>query len=194
MVMAHAPEYDFIINKQQPKKPLLPIGGGKSSKLLLAIAGGVGLLFIVLIVGLLLSAAGDKTLDKLTTVAITQQEIIRLTENNKSITDESVKNFVVNTNLTVQTDQKAVLAFLKGKKVVLEGKQLATGRDTKADNDLTQASQVGEYNTVLKNIITQKLETYQTQLQEAFNETSNSSAKKIINDSFNHNKALLGKD
>src|SRR5579859_3309203 len=115
-----APNYDFIFSPQKPPKKSgvvrLPTGGGGSWGLKIAFIVG-GTVLVLIILGIIANfALGKRTnTGELTILAETQAEIVRVAAKGNQASDQGIRNAAISTQLTIQSQQQTLLAFLAGR-------------------------------------------------------------------------------
>jgi hypothetical protein len=165
--------YDFIMNSSTPavkiqKKHLPKVGA------IVGIAAG-----LVIIVFAILSFANRSTATPiLLSIAQQQTEISRVAQLNLSkLDDSSVKNFSINTSLTLTSSQAEYLKFLAAHKSALDEKLLTAGMNKKTDTALEAAASNGTLNSATRTVLIDELTTYQRSLTTAYNETQSKTAR-----------------
>ena len=101
----------------------------------LAIIGGGGLVLAILAVILTsVFAKGDNSAS-LTSLAQTQQEIIRIAAmGEKGAETENIRGLAYNVDLSVSTSQSQLLAYMSTHSTKPKAKELALGKDTKTES------------------------------------------------------------
>ncbi len=183
---APVPDYDFILNHgaNKPKRfPLPSLGGSKKQRWLIIGLGG-SLLILLVILGYSLLFGGSKD-QNLLEVAQTQQELIRVStlgvDHAKS---SATRGLAVTTELTLESNQKDVLARLRKDGQKTSTKTLALKKNSQTDDALAQAAQDNHYDDAFTKLIQDQLVAYQKLLKTAYDSTSSQSLKKILNAEF----------
>ncbi len=178
-------QYDFITNPQKPPRRGL-LGGGKNS-LLALIAGGLGLLTLLVIIASLIFGGSDNK-DVLLEVARKQNQIIEIS---KIGTDEGgsaeTRALGEAVGLSLTSEQQAVLAKV-GK---VKSKDYAMAPSSEDLKTLETAQQNGRFDEVFANIIKQELTEYQQVLRSANNQVSGQSTKDVLAKNFEDAGLLL---
>lgn len=195
MIMLMQPEsgqYDFIMNTDhKPKKPLVPSGNSKQSRIIIVVVAAFVLIIAVIVVFSLISSAGNAGKDELIKAAQQQSEILRIS---KLGTDRargtSAKNLATTTSLSLQSDQTTLLASLKSHGIKLSSKDLALGKNAKTDTILTTAEQSNKFDEVFTQTIQAELVTYQKTLKAAYDKADSNKLKQTLSDEFNHASLL----
>ncbi len=189
-------DYDFIMNSPNSGGPsfLAP----QSTKMRIAIFSiGVIVLIVLMIVFFsFLNSAGNKQKENLLAVAKTQQEIIRLIdENEQSISSNSLKDKTQTLRVVMITSQQEGTAALAARGKQASPKELESGINPQNDADLETAFAQARGDEALDEILKNLLDQYAAQLQVVFNE-GNQSEKEFATDAFNQVSLLydLGQD
>ncbi|MCA9324692.1 hypothetical protein KDA23_01315 [Candidatus Saccharibacteria bacterium] len=180
--------YDFIMSPEQPKRSVMPSLGNPKS--LLFIVGVVAVVVILLVV--VLGAVRGGGIDKTPYVAIAQQqqEIIRVAGlQEQNLTNQDVKNFVVNTELSLASDQQTFYALLGRNKIKVSEKQLALGQNNATDAALQNAQDSSTLNQALPAELRKELESYQASIQQAY-QAAGPFTRQVLLELYN-NAALL---
>jgi hypothetical protein len=182
--------YEFIMSPNS-KKHALGLGGASFAKQITLIGSGAVLLIILLVVGFSLFAPKGNTASVLA-VAQRQQEIVRIAESaNRLLTTQNVQNFVINTDVVVNSDQQKTLTYLSSHGVKPKGKSLALDHDTKTDQLLDSAKAAGNYEPIVAQTLQDQLSTYKNELQTAYKASTSTAAKKLLQQNFKNAEALL---
>ncbi|MCA9327782.1 hypothetical protein KDA14_04610 [Candidatus Saccharibacteria bacterium] len=186
--------YDFIVNPAPvPKKSLLTSSNGPM-KLLVLIGFVAGAIILVAVVFTLIFSKSSTT-PTLTTIVQEQQELIRIaTQGEAKASDEATKAYAYNVDLSISTNQQQLLSYLSKHGTTVKEKELALKKDPATDKLLTNAQATSTYDSTLKKVLATQLQTYLTDIQTAFKETSNADLKTILNKSFTAGKTLLTQD
>ena len=172
------PDYSFITNpEQQPKKSLLP-GGSKKQRLIIAGIGGTVLLLIFLVVfSLLFNNDSGKQLS----VRLAQQhtELIRVSEiGQDKARGQAAKNLAVTSLLTLRSSEAGILEIANSSQDVNDT-LLEQGMDSDTDETLTEAEQRSQFDEVFTELLSEELQDYRTDLQEAYDASSKRSNKEL---------------
>jgi hypothetical protein len=154
------------------------------------VAGGVLLLVVIAsILAVLLSSGGSSQKETLLKAAQQQAEIIRVSKIGiDKARDPATRNLAMTTNLSMQSDQAALLSNAK-----LSTKEIALGKDTKTDVALTTAEQSNRFDEVFTETIKTKLIAYQNSLKTAYDTASGTKLKASLSDLYNHAAVLNAK-
>lgn len=190
MLMQPQNQYDFITNPgKPPKKPLLPTGNSMQARIFIVLGGVLVLLIVGILVATLISSSGKGQKETLLKAAQQQTELIRVSKTGiDNARSPAARNLAVTTNLTLQSDQKALLTHVKASQ-----KQLALSKDTKTDIALTTAEQSNKFDEVFTETIQSQLAAYQKTLKTAYDGTSSKSLKTSLSEQYTHAGTLIGK-
>jgi hypothetical protein len=184
--------YEFIVSPGvKPKK--LRIGGtqNRATRLLLIMAGfGV----IVIILGIIITSLlpNNGSVQSLTTIAQEQQEIMRVAaQGEQQASSETAKGLAFTIDLSIGTSQNKLLAYLESRDATPKAKELALKADTATDATLTAALASSTYDTTFEKIMATQLQTYLSDVQQAYNNASKTDLKQILSDSYSAGKLLL---
>lgn len=180
--------YDFIVNtNHKPKRPLLPGGNSKQARIFVVFGGVLVLIIVGAIVMSLITAASSTGHKTLVEAAQQQTEIIRVSKIGVAKARDPVTlNLAVTTNLSLQSDQAALL-----KQVKVTPKELALGRSTKTDIALTTAEQSNQFDQVFTKTIQSQLATYRSTLKKAYDSSSSKKLKATLADEYTHAGLLV---
>lgn len=192
--------YDFIMNPDQPatpKKSLLPGSGDSGTKGIVLrvglVAGGLVVLLIIFsVVRGLLTGGGSQP--HLITVVQDQQELVQLTT--KATQQQGISttnsNFAATASLSLSSAQSDMIQYLSVTGVKkIEPKALNLKVSAKTDKQLTDAAVASTYNETFHGLMKTKLETYQRDLQQAYNKTSGPNGRKLLSAQFDQAELLL---
>lgn len=180
--------YDFIMQPPQPKRSLAMPAGTKM--MILYILGVVTVVVILLAVVLSLARGGSTDSTAYVKIAQQQAEIIRVSSlQEQGITNQAVKNFVINTELTLASDQQAFTALLDRDHIKVTDKQIAQGLDSSTDTALQNAQATSTLNEAVEAELKKELMSYQVSLKQAY-QNAGSQSKKVLLELYN-NAALL---
>ncbi len=179
--------YQFIVDTEHnKKKPLVPRGNSKQSRIFIVVGGVLVLLVIGIIVSMLISNAANAGKADLIKVAQQQAELVRVSELGVTrAQSSSAKNLATTVNLTLQSDQSTLVASLKSAGVKVSTKELALGKNPKTDTALTAAEQANKFDEVFIETIQTQLVTYQKSLKTAYDKADSKKLKQTLSDQFN---------
>jgi hypothetical protein len=179
--------YQFIVDTDHTKKkPLVPTGNSKQSRIFIVLGGVLLLLIIGIIVSVLISNASNAGKVDLVKVAQKQAELVRVSDlGMQRAQGTSAKNLATTVNLSLQSDQTALVASLKSAGVKVSAKELALGKNPKTDTTLTNAEQANKFDEVFTQTIQAQLLEYQKSLKVAYDKASSKKLKQTLSDQYN---------
>jgi len=194
MGMGPQSNYDFIMNPQRPAKPRFSLlGHGSMRKRLVMIGGGaIAFIIVVALAGSLLGGGTGSTVANLTSLAQTQAELARVaTEGSNQATQAGDQVLAVNIQLTLITQQKALLDLLAKSGKMPELKVLALKKDSTTDAQLTTAQQNSTYDIVFAQIMQAKLVAYRAELKTAYDADKGAKVRALLSTDYQQAALLL---
>jgi flagellar basal body-associated protein FliL len=191
MIMLMQPQnpYDFIQNT--PKKPKAPLS--KNGRIFAVVGGMLALLMVVVIFMAILSSAGKAGRDSLLATAQKQAELIRVSKLGMDrARGTGAKNLAITVNLSLQSDQKTLLAAISKQGTKIGPKELALGKKASTDTILTNAEQSNKFDEVFIKTIQDQLTDYQKSLNTAYGNTSSKKLQDVLKQQYTH-AGLLAK-
>lgn len=186
------PNLDFIMNSNAPsaKKSLLPAGNSTKQRIaIVAIIGGILIGFLIVMM-LILGSGGDNKQSMLK-IAQAQVELARVATLANDSTDQSVRNFAVNTKLTIASDTQALLGTLGENGIGFKDKDLVLGQNPETDQALATAKAAANFDTVLRTTLIEQLIAYQASLKETYDASSNTAIKEKLSQIYANVEPLL---
>lgn len=187
--------YEFIMNPQQQKRRLVKLPGVKDpfvSKIILIV---LCMVVVVIIGGVLVSKLLGKSginVADLTGVAQTQQELVRVAQQGVAQGTQPVaRNFAINVQLSIQTEQLQLISYLKGQGHKLSTKTLRLKKSTTTDMQLTNALQTSTFDSVFVQLMQNSLVAYNTELEQVLGNATGTNEKRILNADTIYANALL---
>ena len=181
-------QYDFIMNSNQKPKRGFNFGNTKTARIAV-IAGGIILLIIVaVIVNTILSGGSKAQTQRLTEIAQSQSEIIRVSAlADKQAKDIATRNFAVNTKLSIQSSQQDTKKLLANRGVKDKGlnKVLGASKNSKTDAALAEATKNNRFDETYNVLMTKQLSNYQQLLKSTF-AASTPNEKKVLTAAFDN--------
>lgn len=176
--------YEFIVNAEAKKKSLGLPGGNSFFGRLAIIVGGVILLMII--AGVVLSALGPKSpTASLTAIAQRQQEIVRIASSAVgNASSQDAKNFAVNVEAVVASSQSQIVGYLTSHGTKVDGKVLALDHSAQTDALLTNAQTTNTYDKAVVENLSSQIGTYQQLIQTTFKQASSKQLKQILQHSY----------
>jgi hypothetical protein len=180
--------YQFIFDADhKPKKSKLPQGNSKQSRILIAVAGALALIIVMVIIFSLISAASNAGKSELIKAAQQQAELVRISKLGVDrAKGATAKNLAMTTNLSIQSDQTTLVAAMKAQGIKISPKDLVLGKNIKTDATLTSAEQANKFDEVFTDTIQKELVTYYNTLKIARDKTSSKKMKQTLIDEMNH--------
>lgn len=194
----YPPGYEFIAEPKKPSSKLwqLPAGGGNSlPKRAALLAGGLLVLVILFIIAKNL-IAGSPSYLPFATVVQDQQELIHLSGGGTSTNSQSLQalstadqNLAATTNVSVNSAQASLIAYLANNKYKLGKTQLNLKISASLDSQLTSAQASGDYDQTFQQIMQTQLNNYANDLQQAL-KTAGPKGKALLNSDINQQQLL----
>lgn len=176
--------YEFIF----AEKPIEKKGffdGASLLKRILVIIGGLAVLTIIVVLATSLFSSKDTINSRLFTIAQEQQEIIRVAGvGSAKVTGTDARNFALNTELSLTTDQSATLTYIKAHKGKVDEKLLGAKADADTDKTLETAATNNTYDATLVQTLHSQLVTYRTNLNTTYQQISGKNARALLADSY----------
>lgn len=180
------------MNPQQPQKRSgFSLSGGKN-RILILIGGGIVILGVgIILVSLLFGGNGENS-QKLLGIAQTQTELIRLAEQAKGKARTSAAvNLATTVSATVTSSENQTLPIVKRSGAKTDVKTLALKRTAKTDQQLASAEQSSQYDTVFITVMTTQLQSYQTQLKDAYASLKKPTDKQVMKSAYDSTTLIL---
>lgn len=186
-------QFDFILNgNQKPKKSLLPKGGNRKQRLLVALGIGAGVIVLLIIIVSLLLSSGNTSTKSLISIAQTQNEIVRISSTgSQKAKSKAAANFAITVADSTATGQAATTKYLTSKKVKIPPKTLAMGQNPQTDAALKSAQTAGRYDEELISTLQKSLLAYQSEVGTAYKATNSASQKALLKQLFDQVTILL---
>jgi len=160
-------------------------------RIVLILLGLVLLIAAVVIIRSLLTPK-DTATTLATTLALEQQEIIRVSNlASQSATSQDIKDAAVTISTSVANDQTGTNAYLARNNIEINEKQLAAARDTKTDQLLADARASSTFDTTWKDTMTTQLSKYQNDVRALYAKTQNPAFRETLKKAFDNSKLLL---
>jgi len=183
-------QYDFIMNPEKPSRPKMSLDG-TTQKLIVGVAI-LAVVVIVLAVVMSLMRGGNANADLMTSVAQQQQEIIRVSQlQADAVSDQDTKNFVINTLLSMQSDQQTYLDLLASNGVKVSDKQLALGQNSATDTTLENAVASNSLNDAIAAELRRELQQYQGSVQQLYSVTSGQNGRAVLQNLYDNAGLLI---
>lgn len=185
--------YAFITQAPpKQKKPLIPQPDSPKRKILLA-AGLAGILVFFGIVFILIFSSGGANTEPLTSLAQTQNEIIRVSNlAGNEVKSASTADFTQNTYTSMVSAQNQTLEYiatLQGK--APPAKQLVLKQSSKTDEAFKKASQAGQFDEVVDTTLYTQLKAYQSEVSQVYEASGNAKTKALMKSLYDSVTTLL---
>lgn len=184
--------YQFIVDTDHSKKkPVLPSGNSKKTRIFVVIAGIALLLIIAFVVMALISSAKNAGRETYVKAVQQQAEIIRISRMGiDRAKGTSAKNLATMVNVTLQSDQSSLNSALSKNNIKVSPKEVALGKNNATDAALTKAEQSNKFDEVFITTIQTQLKNYQKTLKSAYDQASGKKLKETLKTEYN-NASLL---
>ena len=186
---ASAPnQYDFIMNPQPnpgPKRLTSPAG-------LFFIVGVLVVIVVLFAVIFSINRGGGGDTKPFVRAAQEQQEMARVAKLQfSSLTQQNVKNFAMNTQLSMMSDQQLLTTYLKQHGSGVSAKTLNAGMHGQTDTALANALSTNSLDAAVLSELQNELQAYQATLSQAYTGTHSASARALLTQLNDHAKLLL---
>ena len=175
--------------EQPSKAPKAPLS--KQGRILLAAGGGIALVIIAVVFIAILGSAGNAGRDSLITAAQQQAELIRVSKLGQDrARGSTAKNLAINVQLSLQSDQTALLAELKKQGVKLKPQELAAAKKPATDTLLTNAEQSNKFDAVFIQTMQLQLKQYGQTLNTAYSNTDKKKLQALLKQQYTNAQLL----
>lgn len=176
--------YDFIF-AEKPIEKKAAFGGSSLMQRVLLIVGGLVVLTIAAVLVTSLFSSREDINGRLFAVTQEQQEIIRIASagSTKAISNDT-RNFALNTQLSLTTNQQAAFAYMKERNGKIDEKLLGAKANTETDKLLETALTNNTYDAALVQTLHGQLVTYRTNLNATYQEVSGENARALLAESY----------
>jgi hypothetical protein len=182
--------YDFIMNEQPPKKSLFS-GNSMKQRIMIVVGGGLVLLIIFMVIFSVLAGNKKTNIQELVAIAQQQSELIRISGIGvQKARSTTAKNLAITTQLSITSEQQALVATLKNQGRKLSSKDLALGKNSKTDTLLTQGEQNNRFDEVFIDEIQKELLAYQKSVKSAYQSATNTKVKQALQIQFKNASIL----
>ncbi|HSX08052.1 MAG TPA: hypothetical protein VLG11_04115 [Candidatus Saccharimonadales bacterium] len=177
--------YEFIMNPQQPSKRNTPIPGVKDpfiARLILIVVVVVAVVVIVGVVASQLLSRNQVNTADLIGLAQSQQELIRVANQGATNGTQPVtRNFAINVQLALRSEQLQLLAYLQSQGHKLSATTLSLKKSKTTDTQLTTAQQTSTFDSTFVQLMQNSLTAYNTEVQQVLAGAAGANEKKILN-------------
>jgi hypothetical protein len=171
-------QYDFIMGSPQAPRQRMPSRGVKPLVLIAAILTGLA---VVLIVAFSLLSGGNDASKPLIVVVQQQQEIARVAGLQFSaLSQQTTKNFAINTKLTMASDKSSFTKYLNKNGVDTPEKEIALGLHSTTDVKFTNAIATSTLDATVKAELQSELTSYRGSLRQAYASTTNQGTRALL--------------
>jgi len=184
--------YDFILNPEKNKASRPTTNSSQNKRLLQVIIGGVGLLFVLVIVFSLLSGSGSSTAVDFEKLLAKQNDIIAITndatknsQNTVTLNNASTVRAVLTSHSAQTTTALAKLGQKSSAKV------LALYANNSYVNQLQLAFNGGTYDATYDSIMIARLGDYDATIQTAYTATKSTSTKQLLHTFYQDEQSLV---
>lgn len=184
--------YEFILNPSKPPKKKFGLGGNNFALTVALIVGGACIFMIIL--AIILSAVGGKSLSKTELIDITQtqNELVRISQSAASTaTQQTTKNLAVTIQLSMITEQKQALDFLAKNNVEIDKKQLTLKQNAITDQQLASAKSTSTFDLVFSQLMQTELENYAKDLKQLNGKAANKTESDITSTFYSQTQLLI---
>jgi hypothetical protein len=197
--LGHNP-YDFILNPPKPTSqhplgglPLPRAGGRRSLALQIAILVG-GAVIVMIVIAVVVSALTGNKLNTtdLINLAAEQTEIVRVANTGGGlVTQEDNQQLAINTQLTIETDNHALVSFLAQEGTKISAKQLQADQNLETTEGLQNAQSNSTVDIAFAQTMQNELQTYAGNIKKDYNEATNATLKQLLNTDYTQVELLL---
>lgn len=182
--------YDFILNPQKPKKTFIGLKGfGRTIALIIG-----GTILVMIIAVLAINAFAPKKISKgdMLSLAQSQTELLRLTEQGKSgATQQITRNFSTTINTTLLTQQQQTIGLLSKNGAKVNPKELALKQNATSDQKLASAKATSTYDKAFTGIVQNELQSYSNLLKQLASKASTQEESNRLGDYYQQSQMLL---
>ncbi|MEO8105432.1 MAG: hypothetical protein ABI602_03795 [Candidatus Saccharibacteria bacterium] len=178
--------YDFIVNPAAPPRRSLLPGGGSVIGRVVIVGGGllVALILFIIVKNLLVVDSSNTAL--LLKVAGQQQELIHYSNEATAapLLEGTTNNFAMTAVLSLTSQQKQLLIYLKANGHKLDAKQLNLQINAGTDQQLKASVAASTYDATFRQVMQTKLTTYGQTLQQAYAKTTGPAGRTLLKNDY----------
>lgn len=184
--------YDFIMNPAPPPKKKIGLGGNNFILTIGLIVGGA-VAFMIILAIILSMVSGDKVgKADLISVAQTQNELVRVSEQGTgSATQQVTKNLAVTIQYTMKTQQLQILKFLADNGTELGKKELALKQNAATDQQFTSAKTTSTFDLVYAQTMQNQLSDYANSLKQLHARAVSNTEREMFSDYYEQTQLLI---
>lgn len=174
--------YDFILSPQKPPKTSRFGGGSNGKNKGALVITGIAVVIVAFFSFLIfLSTRPDPNINNMIGLTQTQQELHRVAlAGATTVTDQGIKNSAVTIELVSLSNQNQTVTYLSTQKKKVPIKILGLKQSKETDSQLAAASENGTYDIVFTQVMQSKLQSYASEVQNAYNGTKGTNARKLL--------------
>lgn len=184
--------YDFIMNAGNNHSNNWLVTASLKTRIIVVAVGGLILLLIVWIGIALFTASASGNVQNFTALAQQQAELMRISlDPVHDARADTTRNFAQTAELSLASDQRTFLAYLKTIGSEPSKQLLAAKHSNQSDTQLASAKQAGTYDQTYLSIAQKDLDAYALELKQAFDATSNPKERQLLNNAYKHAQLLI---
>jgi hypothetical protein len=185
--------YEFILDPNRSQRSGPSFLQNPKQRNLIAVAFVAIVIILIIIVGSFLFGGGNEQAQGLQSIALQQNELIRLSNEGKAeAKDSSVRARSATLAAFMQTDYSDTTSYLTSNGAGITKEQVARNVDTDADEQLALAAQRNQYDDVYSELIAAKLATYKADVETAYQNAGGPNAKKLLEQVFDNVTVFSG--
>lgn len=154
----------------------------KRKRMLIAGAGGVGLIIVVWMLAALIFSGGPDVTQRLLSIVQRQEEIIRISEiGTNTARDREVEQFATTTRAAIRSSQNDITRLIEtrtGSRV--SQNQLRAGENAQTTQELETALQANRFDITFITVIQDELIDYRTTMEIALRETDSANEREVL--------------
>ena len=161
---------------------------------LLIVVGGLAVLGIAawIFFGVILAKKPAVDPAAFTAIAQRQAELARISQGPvQNATSLDTQNFAATTQLSLLTDQQAIVGLLQKNGVKVSPKTLAALKSSQTDTELQQAKASGTYDQTYIATAQSQLDAYEQALKQLFANTTSVTARQVLSAEYAHAQLLV---
>lgn len=175
------PDYDFIREVNEAIEHH-DTDKDKRKRILIASAGGVGLIIVVWMLAALIFSGGPDVTQRLISIAQRQEEIIRISEiGTDTARDREVEQFATTTRAAIRSSQNDITRLIEartGSRV--SQNRLRAGENVQTTQELETALQANRFDITFITVIQDELIEYRTTMEIALSETNSANEREVL--------------
>ena len=170
------------MNPAPPQRPkLFDFGGNSKGIRVVLVLAGLFLLLVLFVVLKGVFGGKNTAIPAMVSVAQEQQVLAHLaTEGTQNATSGSMKNFAYTTQLSLASQQRQTVNYLKANHHKTGSKELNLKVSKSTDAQLASALSASNYDPVFKSVMRNELKTYQNTLTEAYKQVAGPKGRALL--------------